>query len=248
MKPEKRAPTKRASFTWSGEPVPSVFASGLLGLRAHFTRDDCERWTRGTYAAREEWTADFGDDQYSLGRAFYTHLEQGKSGSYFADATASDARVEAHAPGLQSAMRDLGAAIVNGAVRPRRGWCSSGIHVFPAGGHAAKHGGVVHFDTEGLTVHHLARRGRALSIVAMLQAPVKGGGLRVWDATYIGDDGAPAGYARTPNVTALYREGDVVAFDSYRLHQIQPFAGARDRISATLHLVEVDAGQWESWF
>ena len=45
-----------------------------------------------------------------------------------------------------------------------------------------------------------------------------------------------------------YEEGDAVLLDSYRLHQIQPFAGDRERISATVHAAEVDAGLWECWF
>jgi hypothetical protein len=31
------------------------------------------------------------------------------------------------------------------------------------------------------------------------------------------------------------------------MHQIQPFAGDLDRISATLHVVE-EGGRWEAWF
>jgi hypothetical protein len=38
-----------------------------------------------------------------------------------------------------------------------------------------------------------------------------------------------------------------VLIDSYRLHQIQPFTGGRDRISVTTHLVLSDDG-WQSWF
>ena len=35
--------------------------------------------------------------------------------------------------------------------------------------------------------------------------------------------------------------------DSYRLHQIQPFSGDRDRLSVTAHLVFAD-GRWQVWF
>jgi hypothetical protein len=42
--------------------------------------------------------------------------------------------------------------------------------------------------------------------------------------------------------------GDAVLIDSRRLHQIRPFRGKRDRISITLHAVEVDRGVWETWF
>ena len=36
--------------------------------------------------------------------------------------------------------------------------------------------------------------------------------------------------------------------DSRRLHQIRPFRGEVDRISITVHAVEVDRGVWDAWF
>ena len=45
-----------------------------------------------------------------------------------------------------------------------------------------------------------------------------------------------------------YRAGDLAVIDSYRLHQIQPFDGSRERISATVHAAQVDTGLWECWF
>ena len=221
---------------------------GVVALRRPLSPDVCERWVKGTYGARASWTADFGDDQFSLGRAFYTHLEQDRTAAYFRDAATSDARVEQHAPGLQSAMHALAVTVTGGQVRARRGWCGPGIHVFPAHGHVATHGGVVHFDTEGLTEHHLSRGARALSVVCMLQPPSVGGGLRVWDVLYEGDDHPEDDDLETESVMAVYEVGDVVVFDSYRLHQIQPFGGEQDRISVTVHLAEVDDGHWESWF
>jgi hypothetical protein len=222
-------------------------ARGVVALRRQLSALDCSRWVLGTYAARESWTADFGEEQFSLGRAFYTHLEQGKSSEYFKDAQKSDARVERYAPGLQGAMRALATRLTGGEVRPRHGWCGPGIHVFPAGGHVAAHGGVVHFDHEGLTHHHVARHAPALSLVCMLQPPTSGGGLRVWDVVYDGPD-TEEDEADAASVLAVYEAGDLVAIDSYRLHQIQPFQGDADRISATIHLAQIDAGHWESWF
>jgi hypothetical protein len=220
-----------------------------VGVRRHFSPDTCSDWVAGTYGARALWTADFGDDQFSLGRAFYTHLEQGRSGDYFADAAASDRRVETHAKGLQAAMRVLASSFVGGDVKQRRGWCGSGIHIFPASGHVATHGGVIHFDTEGLTAHHITNRRRALSLVAMLQPPSRGGGLGLWDVLYDGRDALDDdALEEAPRIVARYGVGDVVVIDSYRLHQIQPFRGNRDRVSATIHLAEIDDGHWESWF
>jgi hypothetical protein len=221
---------------------------GRAGLRAALPAAVCRRWLEGVVAARSSWTAAFDGEQFSLGRAFYTDFEEGTSSRYFSASAASDAAVERAVPGLQGALRALAARLVRGNVRPRRGWCGPGVHVFPAGGHVATRGGVVHFDTEGLTRHQLTRRARAFSVVVMLQPPERGGGLRVWEATYAGKD-APSRQARaTASVRALYGVGDAVVIDSYRLHQIEPFAGGRDRVSATVHLAEVDDGEFESWF
>lgn len=224
-------------------------AEGLVVVRRALDASTCQRWTRAVLAARAEWTQDFGGEQFSLGRAFYTHLETDLTRRYFEDAAASDARVERHAPGLQAAMRGLLAGVAGGRVAARPGWCGAGVHVFPAGGVLAEHGGVVHFDTEGLAEAHVARRARALSLVAMLQSPERGGGLRLWPVLYAGRDEADdAVFRQGGDTTVLLRAGDLAVFDSYRLHQIQPFEGALDRVSATLHGAEIDRGLWESWF
>jgi hypothetical protein len=217
-------------------------------LRSWLAADECAAWVAGVVAARAEWTSDFDGEQFSLGRAFYTHLEQDASRAYFDDAAASDARVEAHVPGLQAHLRDLVASLVGGHAHARRRWCGPGVHIFPAGGHVARHGGVVHFDTEGLSAHHIARRRAAITAVVMLAPPDDGGGLRVWDAVYDGRDEATDAERAAPSVVVPYAAGDVVVIDSYRLHQIQPFGGARDRISATVHAAEIDPGRWETWF
>src|SRR5262245_26040699 len=120
----------------------ALSSSCAVVIRRYFPDDQCARWVDGVYRAREVWTHDFGGEQFSLGRAFYTHFEEGKSRVYFAETAASDARVDAHAPGLQQAMRDLVAHVVgeSRAVQ-RRGWCGPGVHVFPPGGPVASRGG-----------------------------------------------------------------------------------------------------------
>lgn len=209
----------------------------------------CGRWCAGVLAARAAWIEDFEGDQHALGRAFYTHLETDRTDLYFADAAASDARVEEHAPGLQGAMRALLEEAVEGRVVPRAGWCGAGVHVFAPGAVLSRRGGVRHFDTEGLTAPHAARRAPAVSLVAMLSPPARGGGLRLWPVLYagqdhVGEDSLPPG----GGAVVEYRAGDVVLFDSYRLHQILPFDGEEARLSATLHGAEIDRGLWESWF
>ena len=199
-------------------------------------------------AARRRWTLDFGGEQFALGRAFYTHLETGRSKEYFQGAASSDALVESVVPGVQQRTRELMAELLGGEVRPRPGFCGPGIHVFPAGGKVAREGGVVHFDLEGLTEHQKAQGHRAVTLVWMLQPATWGGGLRLWDALY---DGRPDSAIETDDhdfVTVRSDAGDAVLIDSRRLHQIRPFRGSKDRISITLHAAEVDRGVWETWF
>jgi hypothetical protein len=249
MTPESDLPSLEWHHAHDVGAATRVLAErGVVGVRGLIPPELCARWVRGTYEARALWTQDFEGEQFSLGRAFYTHLEQGKSSAYFADARASDARVEEHAPGMQAFVRSLASKLTLGPVHPRRGWCGPGIHVFPTGAPVAEEGGVVHFDTEGLTEHQVAGRTRAFSVVGMLQPPVSGGGLRVWDLLYDGEDAVDEEELAASSVLAVYGVGDVVAFDSYRLHQIQPFEGDRDRISVTVHVAEIDEGHWESWF
>ena len=221
------------------------------------------RWAAGATTARADWVSAFEGSQFSVGRAWYTHLEQDRAAEYFANVAASDASVERACPGLQAAMRELAALVVGAPVVQRAGWCGPGVHVFPAGGEVATRGGEIHFDTEGLTPAHLAERAPALTLVLMLQASSSGGGLRVWDSMYEPEEVAGArGFevadgadddedddesAERMHVTCKYAPGTLVVIDSYRLHQIQPFGGAQDRISATIHAAFV-AGAWETWF
>jgi hypothetical protein len=225
-----------------------VLASALaVRVRGAVDATLAATWAAGVTAARAAWVADFGGAQFSLGRAWYTHLEQGRAGDYFANVAVSDASVERACPALQDAMRGLAARVVGAPVAAREGWCGPGVHVFPAGGLVATRGGDIHFDTEGLTPAHVTDRAPALTLVLMLQPPASGGGLRVWDATYAGSDAYEDEDLERPQVTCTYAAGDLVVIDSYRLHQIQPFTGAIDRISATCHAAFVQ-GRWESWF
>jgi hypothetical protein len=204
-------------------------------------------YARRVYAGRPFWTPAFDGDQFSLGRAFYTHLEQGKGREYFAEAAASNAHVERLLPGLAALLVDAVGALTGGPAAPRPGWCGPGVHVFPAGGWLAGRGGDIHYDTEGLAARHAARREPALTLVLMLQPPEHGGELKVWDALYDGSEEVDAATLARPSALVPYGPGDLVVIDSYRLHQIQPFGGARDRVSATAHGALV-GGSWQVWF
>ena len=221
-----------------------------LHYRAALDADRAGDWLKRTLDARDDWTEDFDGEQFSLGRAFYTHLEQDKTGEYFADAKATNERVERVLPGAQGFMLDLLSKLVGHRVRIRSGWCGPGVHIFPPGEHVAQHGGVIHVDVEGLPDHHVDECKPALSLVVMLQSGAAGGGLRVWDVQYEDrDELAPDDpLIAEPSCVIDYGVGDAVVQDSYRLHQIQPFSGDVARVSLTAMACEVDPGNWECWF
>jgi len=237
-------------YVAAGAPplLPRLASRAAVLVRGALPVGEAAAFSAKVLAARERWTADFGGEQFALGRAFYTHLETGRARDYFANARASDAAVEAALPGLQGRTLDLLGRLLGGEVRRREGFCGPGVHVFPAGGKVAHEGGVVHFDLEGLTEQQKEREAVAVSLVWMLQPPESGGGLRLWDALYCGtpdSDVEPDDHGR---VTVRSGAGDALLFDSRRLHQIRPFRGGADRISVTVHAVEVDRGVWEAWF
>ena len=227
--------------------LPRLEGSLALRMRGAIAPEQVEAWAAGVRSARESWVSDFGGAQHSVGRAWYTHLEQGRAAEYFAAVAASDATVERVCPGLQDALRGLVARVVGAPVVARPGWCGPGVHVFPAGAICAQRGGDIHFDTEGLTPAHVSERSPALTVVLMLSPPDSGGELRVWDVAHAGSDDHEDEDLEQPSVLCAYAAGDLVVIDSYRLHQIQPFEGPNDRISATCHAALV-AGTWETWF
>jgi hypothetical protein len=212
------------------------------------SRDECAAYVARTMGARGAWTSNFGGAQFTLGRAWYTHLEEDREASYFAGAAASDALVRRVVPGMQERLLGIIRALVGAEVVARAGWCGPGIHIFPAGSEVAETGGVVHYDTEGLTELQRGARARALTFILMLQPAETGGGLAVWDQTYDGEDFPEDPGPAAARATIDYEVGELVVIDSYRLHQIEPFGGGQDRVSATVHAVETSIGSWEAWF
>jgi hypothetical protein len=210
---------------------------------------ECAALTRSIYSGRGDWTTNFDGVQFTLGRAYYVDLEMERESLYFASAAQSDATVERWAPGLAARLAAVMSDLVQAQVVQRPGFCGAGVHIFPAGGDCAQQGGDLHFDNEGLSDDQLAHGCPALTVVLMLAPAHSGGGLRLWDCLYEGSDPDPA--APLPQTTALcsYQAGDLVVLSSYRLHQIMPFAGSQDRISATLHAVlDPETERWEVWF
>jgi hypothetical protein len=210
---------------------------------------ECAALARRVYAGRPFWISDFDGVQFSLGRAWYTHLEQDREDEYFANARTSDAVVERMLPGLQGRLCEAISTLVGAPAVKREGWCGPGVHIFPAGEWLSHNGGDVHFDNEGLSDEQCARRSRALTLVLMLQPPESGGALRLWDVTFAGSDDVSERELQSPRADVDYQVGELLVLDSYRLHQIQPFTGTRDRISATAHAALDESGsRWEVWF
>ncbi len=201
-----------------------------------------EAWAERVLAASDDHSVAFGS-QASLGIAWYTHLEEGRAREYFERAHASDACVRRHVPGFQRAFLDLVGRGLGVALVQRSGHAGPGIHVFAAHGPCARLGGEVHFDTEGLPP---AYRGPAYTAVLSLRAPSEGGGLRLWDLPYDGHDDPALAELRAPGIVP-YAAADLVLFESYRLHQIEPFGGASARVSATCHVARL-SGKWVGWF
>lgn len=233
---------------------PAALLGRCLALRCAglLPAPECARYAAGVYEGRAFWISSFEGSQFSLGRAWYTDLELGRAETYFATAAASDRLVERFLPGLQDLLLDaLSRLLGAGAspVRRRQGWCGPGVHIFPAGAWVSRHGGEVHFDMEGIADDDLVRRAPALTLVLVLQPPRHGGGLRVWELRYEGEDfpSDPPGPDHIPSAVVPYEAGDLVVLDSYRLHKIEPFTGPTDRITATVHAVYTDGG-WEAWF
>ena len=137
--------------------------------------------------------------------------------------------------------------LLGGPTFQRAGWCGPGVHVFEAGSDISKHGGDVHFDTEGVGEDQVEERVPAMSFVLMLQPPDSGGGLGVWDRLFEGDEHPEKPGDEVASAVVPYEAGDLVVIDSYRLHRIQAFEGETDRISMTAHVVLVESA-WEVWF
>jgi hypothetical protein len=233
----------------SGVPVqPGALQQATLHARAVLEPAAAQALAEQVMAAKRHWRSDFGGEQFSLGRAFYTHQESGQAAAYFQATQASDASVEAILPGMQQTMRALLGQLLGGEVRQRYGFAGAGVHIFPSGERVATRSGVVHYDVQGLAPVHLREHSRTATLVLMLQPALRGGGLRVHEAHYAGHEHASEAERASPARTIRYAAGDAVLIASTRLHQIRKFSGQLDRISVTLHAVETVQGIWDTWY
>ncbi|MFN3386079.1 MAG: hypothetical protein ACK42Y_05770 [Candidatus Thermochlorobacter sp.] len=218
-----------------------------IHYRAVFSEQRCSALTAAVYAARAFWNADFDGAHFSLGRSWYAHWAERRTRLYFQHAQASNRLVERFLSGMPSQIHALMSQALGAPVRLRAGWCGPGIHIFPASGWCAQHGGDIHFDTEGLLYPTPLAHTAALTMILMLQAPEQGGGLKLWQVRYPQHRNLTPAMLAAEHQTIVYQTGDLVIIDAYTLHQIQPFEGQRDRISITAHLAHTPTG-WVIWF
>lgn len=233
----------------SGRPLGARLARhAAVGVRGAMSGAEAAAAAAAVLHAEADLGDDFGGEQRSLGRPWYTHMETGRAADYFRDAAASDARVERVLPGMQARTLAVLARVLGGAVRRRHGFCGPGVHVFPPGEKVARRGGVHHYDLEGLTPTWRFALPSAVSLVWMLQPPPTRGGLSLFNKTFKGDNWPMDDAPRVARTTTRMRAGDLLVFSSYRLHRINGFSGDMARVSITCHAVEVDAGVWDAWF
>lgn len=238
-----------AAALWArGDRPPRALLDDHLAVQFEgaISRREAAIHARGVYAGRAAWVPNFDGVQFTLGRAWYVHLETDREEEYFARAAEADADVERFVPGLSGALLGMMGAFLGGDLVRREGWCGPGVHIFPAGAYVSHHGGDVHFDCEGLSEDQLADHAPAVSAILMLQPTARGGGLRLWDKLYEDEETEEEPGSAASEVVS-YGAGDLVILDSYRLHQICASTGPLDRISMTAHAVW-NGEAWEAWF
>jgi hypothetical protein len=242
-----RLPATALTAPGAGPPPIELLRDHLaLHFQGVLSRRECAAYTRGVYAGRSAWVPNFDGVQFTLGRAYYVHLETDREDEYFDNVEDADAAVERYVPGLVDRLLAMMRICVGAEVGRRPDFCGPGVHVFPAGEYVSLHGGDVHWDIEGLADEWVEEHVDTLSVVLMLQPTAQGGGLRVWDHVHEDEDSEEApGSAESEEI--LYGAGDLVILDSYRLHQICSSTGPLDRISATAHAARTADG-WQAWF
>jgi hypothetical protein len=218
------------------------------------------------FAAKEagEWT-NWNNKQYSLGEAWYTYAEGFAPLQRFEEyarlVPRSRLLVEQRLPGLEAKVMALLRVLVGPkhTVTERKGWAGPGVVIFPPGRVVAREGGAPHFDIDSFTHQELREGVVMLSAVCMLQKPVAGGDLYLWDLQY--DPCKPRNQFETefasaeclsPDIRLMRKEvkyspGDLWLFNGLQLHQIQAFAGLKERMCLTFHLFLSADSCWQVW-
>ena len=236
---------------------PQLDQTNVFCIPDFFSARQIEDMVRAFYKAEPDWTTGFDGEQFALGEVWYHYAEEGENlEQYHAQATASRAVVEKHMPGLHAhIIRFLQAFLEHDNVYMREGWAGPGIVNFKAGRWVAQNGGSVHYDAEGLTPEDMGNPDfETYSFVAMLQKPLRGGNLQIWDKPYDHTDpndqtGAPDTRLFPNPVPSVidYKPTEMWLFNGLRAHWIEPFAGDIDRICLTFHIARRKDG-WDVWF
>jgi len=230
--------------------------SGLPGLVVEnfLSREECEEILQGVYTLEPYWRSGTCEGEFTLGRSWYTSIDNREVMDYFDEAPALNQLLQTTFPGLMARILAFGKTMVgHDNVQFRPGFAGPGIVVFKAHCTTAESGGSCHIDYEGLSKHQMdARDGvEIFSFMLPLSLPEKAGGLRVWPEVYerfrhnryFEEIEEPEG----EKFIIPYCVGNLFGIHSLRVHQIEPFGGEKDRVVVTFHLAQLD-GQWSIWF
>lgn len=231
------------------------------GLRAvifdsFLTASECREYADTAYMLQSYWRAGTLQGEYTLGRAWYTSIDNREVVDYFDESDYLNRIIRQSFPGLIEKILHFCQRWTDCKnVGIRSGWAGPGIVVFhPSSSLTAKRGGSVHIDYEGLSKRMLdaaVHPPEVYSFMLPLQMPVNGGHLRTWPEVYrryhheryLREICKPEGKTRL----VPYSVGSLCGIYSLRIHQIEPFRGKDDRVILTFHLGKLD-GQWCIWF
>lgn len=219
---------------------------------------DCERWLAQVWDDKEFWENRF-EFINSYGSAWYLDIEVGLLNYYYANATATNERLqrlEGLVQKLSSVCIDLVApdGSTGHPARPRKDnlgpyWADAGVVIMTRGRE-----GEIHADYEGLAPYPAKlfdANTRAYSAVLSLFKPKIGGNLKIWLKRFLGNE-KPELEDYFAQV-ADYAPGSVTIFDSFCYHQILASELTDDRpyrAIAGMHFLYMDAPypHWEYWF
>jgi hypothetical protein len=223
-----------------GADLADTLRVATAAMRPGFlTPEQCCAASAKLVDLRPCWSRDYGGEQYSYPDNFYARANDGGASRYFSSAVAANNRMLEHFPEARCLLMAYLAQLLPGRdVRVRPGWSGPGFVMFPAGEFLSGEPGPVHIDLEGLADMDLQSGETSFfSVICMIQPPIEGGGVRVWNRRFGGDRSREDQFlnqARAESDEAVeiaYHVGDLLVINSLSPHQILRFGGTRDRIT-----------------
>lgn len=230
--------------------------NGLHGVlfQNFLSKEECAELLTGVYTLRPYWRQGTQDGEYTLGRVWYTALDNRDVIDYFEEVSGFNALIDQSFPGLIPQILDFSRKFAaNDSIKIRPGFAGPGFVIFTPRSLTAKEGGAIHIDCEGLSTRMLDVPGGAevYSLMISIQLPEEGGFLRTWPDyyqpsqkdKYLNDIDIPLGRMEI----VPYEVGGISVISSPRVHQIEPYSGCLDRVILTFHLGKID-NEWLVWF